>query len=484
MLFILIICLVLADKPAIKEFFDTALTHAVSTHCPFADMKGLHKMCGLEAINQASSLPVTLGTGWDPIKAEIKIPLFNFTNYKNNIYRPHDNQSKWRVPDQIKIIPRKSNRIMTNLYSNIDKYLDQMNPTRSNVSAGNLALPIDMIPDFFHWFQSGAANIVSVSQIVNLFDMELETEPVLSPYFNHMIAALPTEFDMEIYAMFIDYVGTEVVVAAKVGGSAHQTVMTKNCFGSVDLTNQAALYMEKTFEPEKYSNTKFSAGFEQYSRASIIDVYGGDPKIVNQAKWVDRVATMSDYPVLTDVVVKPITSFIRDQTIRSNVQKVIDQYYSKGNANIQAYRQAYADSMKRPKTVTFVSLHKPPSQVRGTQSMILNSGQRQMIDKGIIKDELFNGFVCERISDMKIRASVDSAQLARAQAILKGPGPPVTIIASVPGAEVSFGCSAVSYHFSSAFVPESLSDVVGRCCMDCIPSVTEYELLGCVCPPF
>ena len=75
MLFFILICLVWADKPAIKELFDTAVAHAVSTHCPFADMKGMHKMCEISHnSNPMTPLPVTLGTGWDPVKAEIKIP--------------------------------------------------------------------------------------------------------------------------------------------------------------------------------------------------------------------------------------------------------------------------------------------------------------------------------------------------------------------------------------------------------------------------
>ena len=413
MLFLVLVTFALAELVVLKNLFETARLHAINTHCPFADLKGLHKMCGFETINPTSLLPVILGTGWDPIKAEIKIPLFNHTFYRNKHFA-----SKWSIPDQIRIIPKElSKRTITNTYANVDQYLNQMNPSRSNVSAGNLALPIDMIPDFFHWFSNGATNIVSVSQVVNLFDMELDGEPVLSPYFIRMLNALPVEFDADIYAMFIDYVGTEVVVAAKVGGTAHQIVMTKSCFGSVDLTSQAALYMEKTFEPEKYSHVSFSAGFEQYSRASIIDVYGGDPKIVDQTKWVDRVVTMSDYPALTDVVVRPIVDFIRNQTIRSNVQKAIDAYYAKGNANLQAYRQAYLDSMRGPKTVTFISVVNPPNLVLETRSMILNSGESRVVEKTPYADIyrpmlFFEGFGCARISDQTTRSYVDSAHVS------------------------------------------------------------------------
>jgi hypothetical protein len=326
--------------------------------------------------------------------------------------------------------------------------------------------------------------------------MELDGEPVLSPYFIRMIESLPAEFDAEIYAMFIDYVGTEVVIAAKVGGSAHQTVMSKSCFGGVDLTSQAALYMEKTFEPEKYSHVSFSAGFEQYSRASIINVYGGDPKLVDQAKWVERVGTMVDYPVLTDVVVKPVVSFIRNQTIRSNVQKAIDAHYAKGNANLQAYRQAYLDSMQGPKTVTFVGTREG-GIVDSVQSFVMGTGTNVAVPKSggdipnpggskyNVHKYFFEGFICSKDSDLLIRSSPDGGFLGSFN--MKGQGVSATSV-SGSGGGVAYGCSGSSYtlmikgypvfgHYTS--VP-----VAGYCCMDCIPNLSGGRLSGCACPPF
>lgn len=500
LLLTLLIGQIFATSNDVKNTFDAAIQKSIDEHCPFYDMKGLHKLC-TKSVPTTKKIPVMLGTGWDPLKAEIKLPFFKFSYEKNKVY-VINNESKWYFPDQIDIITKNISNynVTTNIFTNVDQYLQQMNPNRSNIASGTLALPLDMIPNFFHFFQTGTSNIASVSEIINVYDLKFSNSsknPEISPFVSEMINSLPKEFDPIIYSMFIDYIGTEIVINAQVGGSAHQTVMSKTCFGGIDLTSQAALYMEKTFHPEQYSHVDFSAGFTQYSKASIIDVYGGDPRFVDPSEWKNRTATIVNYPVLTNVIVKPITDFIIDPIIRKNIQMAIDTYYAAGNSKLTAYKQAYLDSLKGLKTITFVSVANPPNVVMKSQSIILPTGGNSGVEKTPYDKwtptTLFEAFSCFRTSDSTVRSFVDGDFVNYLnERILRWERSSIRITGS-SGADVAFGCSASSYtlnigHLNSLAPPHTDFSIVGYCCMDCIPDIkcdaNGCHFYGCGCPPF
>jgi len=77
--------------------FDAAIRRTIDETCPFHDMKGLSRFCHNHTQSHTKiktdlpNLLVTLGTGWDPISAEIKLPFFHLTYHKTRLM--------YRVPE-------------------------------------------------------------------------------------------------------------------------------------------------------------------------------------------------------------------------------------------------------------------------------------------------------------------------------------------------------------------------------------------------
>lgn len=480
-----------------KTIFDVAVNDTIKENCPFNDMKGLSKFCTVE---KDQRLPIKLGTGWDPISAEIKLPFFKLTYSQNKVQIIGG--IKYRIPDQVTFLPGNINTYTTtdNTYTTIDQYLAKMDPSRTNISSGTLSLPIDMIPELFKFFDTGHSNIVTVIEDIKVYSLNFDNISTLeiSPFVQSAIDSLPAVYDKEIYSLFINYWGTRVVTYADAGGIGEQTVMIKSCFGGIDASSQAALYMMKTFNPEQYSNVSFAAGFQQYSRASIIDIFGGNPKYVNMSDWKTRVQTMNAFPVITNVQTRPITDFILNITIKTNLLKAIADYYAAGNTKIAQYRQAYLNSLKGGRLITYVGAIMSINNIISTQQMALSTGGSTPVPKSAWSSWTptsdYEGFGCTRSSDSTIRSYVDVGYMASVMA-KENPWGATDVwwkMGTPAGADVQFGCSVSSYTFelnrlNSIAPPGSQANMYGYCCMDCIPDIRcdKYcHLYGCGCPAF
>ncbi|HLX53819.1 MAG TPA: MAC/perforin domain-containing protein, partial [Aquella sp.] len=293
----------------IRSIFEEAKHALTQDHCPFHDMHGLHALCKEKNSNQFKA---KLGTGWDPIKAEIKLPFFKLTYDNKNSYTY--NLTEHFVADQVNIKAIAHNpseyNIRRDLYFTVDEYLSQTDPARSDIASGTLSIPLDIIPDLFRFFDTGRSHIISTIENVLLLDMKFKnvSDLEIHPFTLRAINSLPSTYDADVYSLFIEYWGTQIVIGGIAGGTLEQTVMTKNCFGGIDVGSQASLYLLKQFHPKEYSNVNIDARFQQYSRANIINVWGGNPALVSPADWTKRMLTLPDYPVLTHVNVVPITN--------------------------------------------------------------------------------------------------------------------------------------------------------------------------------
>jgi len=483
-----------------KNIFDPIVSNIIKMECPFRDMKGLSKYCTKEVSNSSEKIVVKLGTGWDPVKGEIKLPFFELTYTQNKVHIY--NGTKYQIPDQVTFSPGNISldTITKFIYTNVDQYLSKMNPSRTNISSGTLSLPIDAVSDFFHFFDTGNSNIVSVIENVVAYNMFFPNvnQLKINSFVQSAIDSLPEIYDASIYGMFLDYWGTQIVIGGIAGGMAEQTVMIKSCFGGIDAGSQAALYMLKTFDPAQYSNVNFAAGFQQYSRASIINIFGGDPKYVNPADWKLRMATMEAFPVLTSVETKPITDFILNQTIKANMQKAIDNYYSEGNQNLNSYRQAYLNSLDQIRTVTYVGVGEPENVVISTQTMAPGVGSAIPIPKSAYSSWTptsdFEGFGCMRSGASTVRSYVDVAYMNSVMARENpyGFGNAKWTGTLFTGSDVAFGCSVSSYdldlgRLNSIQFPGKPAHMNGYCCLNCIPDIrcdTHCHLYGCTCPSF
>ena len=483
----------------IDVIFNTAVNSSIKQYCPFNDMKGLSNFCSVgKTVDK--HLPIKLGTSWDPIKAQIKLPFFRLTYSRNKTYII--NKIKYGIPDQVTLFPGDINSyiVSNNTYTTIDEYLAKMNPSRTNISSGTLSLPVDMIPELFKFFDTGHSNIVTVIETIKAYNLRFDNIDTLeiSPFVKSAIDSLPATYDKEIYSMFINYWGTQIVVDADVGGMGEQTVMIKSCFGGIDASSQASLYMMKTFNPEQYSNVSFAGGFQQYSRASIIDIFGGNPKYVNISDWKTRVQTINEFPVITNVKTRPITDFIHNVTIKANLMKAINDYYTAGNMKIAQYRQDYLNSLKGGRLVTYIGTVMPNNNIISTQQMSLTSGGSTSVPKSPWSSWTptsdYEGFGCARTSDNMIRSYVDGGYMSSVMAKENPYGDSGTwwSVNSGAGSDVVSGCSVSSYTFkldrlTSIAFPLTSANMYGYCCMDCIPDIRcdKYcHFYGCGCPAF
>lgn len=498
MLCLIILLLTQSFETKTKTIFDAAVLNSIKEYCPFNDMHGLNKLCPIDLHND-QYLPIKLGTGWDPIDGSIKLPFFKLTYLQNKFQVIKG--IKYRIPDQVAVSIGNINTytVTNNTYTTLDQYLSKMDPSRTNVSSGQLSLPIDMIPELFKFFDTGHSNIVTVIETIKAYNMKFDNinKLEISPFTQSAIDSLPAVYDKELYSLFINYWGTQVVVNADAGGIAEQTVMIKSCFGGIDASSQAALYMMHTFNPEQYSNVSFQAGFQQYSRASIIDIYGGDPKYVNLSDWKLRVSTMDMYPVITNVQTRPITDFIINKTIKANLLKAISDKYAEGNTRIAKYKQEYLNSLKGGRLVTYVGVLQASNNILSTQQMTLNGGTGAPIPKSAwskwTPTSDYEGFYCIRSTDSTIRSGVDYTFMASVMAKENpyGFGSAKWSAITPNGVDTGFGCSASAYSIDTghmtSIAPFGSYTIVGYCCMDCIPDIRcdKYcHLYGCGCPAF
>lgn len=490
----LLLLIVLATATNYHDLFDKAKEAILSEHCPFHDLKGLHPLC---ANTPTTKFKVKLGTGWDPIKAQIRLPLFNFTYEHDQRYTY--NYTIYAIPDQVtgRFVSTNATEstVVHNVYSTIDEYLTQMNPSRSNIVSGTLSLPVDVVPDLFHFFGSGQNFIISTTESVRLFNMSLiDANPMINSFTQAAIDSLPVIYNEEIYSLFIEYWGTQVVIGGIAGGTAEQTVMIRNCLGGIDVVSQAALGLLKALHPGKYANVNVDARFQQYSRANISNIWGGNPSIINN--WEKRMETIAAYPVLTEVRTVPITNFIKNETIKNNLQKAIDSYYASGSTNLAQYRQAYLNQAQGPKIVTGFSMINgailstfqynlyPGGSVANYKSggIVHNPGG----SKYSLPVNNFEAFGCSHTSTYGVKSWVDMGAVGA----FVGTGVGVDSVAS--GSDAMFGCSGSSYRIKIKGYPvPSHYTFVGAqhaCCMDCIPDVrcdgSGCHLTQCVCPPF
>lgn len=469
------------------------------TYCPYHDMNGISHYCNatLRSTN-SPKLPVILGVGWDPVTGQIKLPFLK-SSYRSPRYYTSNSGMQYQIPDQVDLtIKNLSQPIMsTNVYTNIDQYLANMYPNRTTINGGTLSMPLNLMPEFIHFFSTGTTNVVSVTEVRHNYQLAFNTnDTVVIPSIQSAIDSLPLEYDPDTYGLFIDYWGTQIVVAGTAGGLGQQTVMAKNCFGGIDLSSQSELYILKQFYAEKYSHVNFAAGFEQYSRASIIDMYGGDPEFFEPGNWTQRVQTMDDEPVLVEVVTRPITDFIVNTTIRTNIQRAIDDYYMTGINATNKYRQDYFNGVHGPKTVEFVAVSDPASSVLVTYqtSMVANQMFKEPIANELCQIGICPFFYCTR-TDTGVRAELDmnAMNIYNNDFWNKQPetrGRYGVFAETAMGPVVSYGSSMASYRVVNPPLMNHQNTVlyVGYCCMDCIPSAVnnggKMYFQGCSCPAF
>jgi hypothetical protein len=474
--------------------------HAVNIirekYCPYNDFRGLSNQCTKKnnpIKTNMSPLHVLIGVGWDPIQGQIKLPFLQMSYTKNKYYVSNSN-TKYYIPDEVILEKRNISyrNMITRIYKTVDQYLDNLNPNRTTINSGPLGIPINDIPNFLHFFDNGNSVIASTTEYRSNFDLKLNGIQTIIPVVQQAINSLPQQYDPDLYKLFIEYWGTSVVISGTSGGLGQQTVMMKQCFGGIDFSSESELYMLKQFYSKEYSHINFAARFTQYSKASIIDMFGGNPEITDPKEWITRVNSFDDNSILIKVSVKPITDYILNPIIKENMINAITEYYTNGIQQIDQFKKNYYNNIYGPKNFEYIAFLRGNYQYGS--SGILSIKQSQLfsfvpawlpidpdwfLDNGN-GDRYFTNY-CGRDINGNIISNIDYAGLNThyndndvKYSILQYPE------------SVWYGCSVnhiqVLYYDNLITGEKKYFDIYNACCQNCIPTNNLNNI--CECPSF
>lgn len=343
----------------------------IQTYCPFRDMNSLSPFCenNYSDLNQEDSnlnqdsdlslypkLPIFTGLGWDPVEGEIKLPFLEISFLNKTVISI--NGTEYLIPDQqlIEIYDPNIIHQSFNYFANFYQLMDQYTFTRTDVTNGVFALPVDVLNQFVGHFDGANSYLTWAFEYRTSYSLQYKNsnnnnhdnfKP--SQFAQNIIDSLPEEYDPELYSLFIKYFGTKIVLNGNVGLSASQIGMVKQCYGTVDLNSQT-LHMLKAFYPDQYNHVSFAGGYQERSKVDLITMYGGNPAYPDPSQWRERVQTVNQYPVFTHVSTVDITTFVTDPIKKANIQKAIDTQYSQGNELIESFKIAFQNLMNQPKT--------------------------------------------------------------------------------------------------------------------------------------
>ncbi len=280
------------------------------------------------------------------------------------------------------------------------------------------------------------------------------------------------------------------MINASSGGLASQSVMVKNCYGSADLSDQCELYMLKTFYSQDYSHVNFAAGFTERSRADIIDLFGGDPSIADPSLWSNRVVTIDDNPVLTNVATVNITHFITNDTIRANVERAIASYYTDALNKMNNFVAQFNAQLNSPRSVVFISVYQFDGQIESNSAFTLSPGQSMPVPKSSVLP--VEEYICSMPSGNSVQSLTDNNDINAINSQLWNQMPQWAgqygIFVTTPqGAVTNYGCSQSVYYWKPAPTSNNLF-FSGYCCINCIPtsscSGNQCYYQGCSCPTY
>jgi len=328
--------------------------------CPQRGFKGVEKQCESShnvKINKNDLLPVNLGIGWDPVSGSIKLPVLQVT------YNDKKTYNKFLVPDQFDLAIQNllTPTRFTQTYHLPSEFFNNIDITRTKIKGGIFASSQDMYDKIIKYFGSGEQTMTLVQEFHTAFTLVYNTtvnikKQNLDNSFKRALAYMPENYEnnKDIYKLFLNYWGTQVVISGQVGGVAEQITNIKECFytNAINLNNQAELTMLKQLYAKNYAHVNYTASYLQYSKANIMEIYGGNPTIIDESMWDARLQSFEEYPVFTDVTVISILDFIDNDIIKNNVGKAINDYYTSGKLDMSSVINQWTNTWNSAKSVT------------------------------------------------------------------------------------------------------------------------------------
>lgn len=505
---LIIFCVFIAHVHSIKlndskELFEN-ISKNLTSYCPYNGLNGTNHNCknNLKDYN-LNKLPVIMGVGWDPIVGQIKLPFLKSTyDKKNKIINPNNNT--YLIPDgyKIKILNNNPNN-ETKKYHYPSEFFNNIDPNNNKIKNGIFTKSITSFDSILPFFASGEQYMTIATEYRYSYYFEAEYEHDIIPLVMEAINSLPIEYDEEIYNLFINYWGTHVIINGSAGGLALQMTSLKECFvpNGIDLDDQVLLIMLKELYEKQYQHVDFYAEFREYSSASSIEIYGGNPIIIDD--YDKRAQSFYDYPVIIDMSVRPIYEFIKNEVIRNNLIRAINNYFLTGKLKLDNYNQIWFQKWSSKMTVSVFNIISTSSD--GTQYVSLYTPNLNF-DIGYNNDfswdysnypigvftqysdnfqaiYSWSNSICSRDMDGLLFASINQCPYSN-----NG----ITTYAVISeGDHIKSGCSCGSIYFQNS-VSGNYNFKKRCCCKDCTPIIqgeigTNIGYLGqfsCKCNKF
>jgi len=342
--------------------------------CPLRGFHGLDPKCKNVQVmfgTESKDLPIRLGVGWDPIRG-IRLPVFHVTFNKKNTFTTNNNVT-FNIPDNYVVSKQYSMERKSITYHFPNEFFSNLDLNRTTVNGGIFAADEDTYDRIINNFGSGEQTMTIVQELHTSYSLTYEhnTKHILTSAFRKAIAYLPKKYEgnEDIYNLFLDYWGTTIVLNGAIGGLAEQITNIKECYygqNAFNLNDQATLTMLKNLYAKQYADVNYAASYLQYSKANILEIYGGNPIIVDD--WEARLKSFDEYPVFVNVTIVSILDFIDNDAIKFNVEMAIFNYYAKSKTSSDSLVNTWGNNWNSAKPV--ISM---PTVFKGNNELYLIS---------------------------------------------------------------------------------------------------------------
>ncbi|AYV83003.1 MAG: MAC/perforin domain protein [Hyperionvirus sp.] len=270
------------------------------------DIKGT-----IEALAKAARFTgARIGIGWNVISSDMGLPIFK-SNYSEKIYQnttllnniPYNTSYGFYKDILNKLIPLATDYATIGFYSSTES----------------------LVNIFDKYFAEDTSMSIQQERRV-LYKLLLNvSDSKLDEHFQAALDVLPIDYDAELYGLIIKYWGTNVIVAADVGGAAEQIIRIRNCVWNlaIDLSLEFHIDLLATIYPADYSIKSLNTFYLDHRQAFTSIMIGGDPTMADPSQWKNRTATLDVYPALISVNYTSYLTYISNNIKRANLERAI-----------------------------------------------------------------------------------------------------------------------------------------------------------------
>eukprot|EP01080_Neovahlkampfia_damariscottae_P003650 gene3650-6466_t len=194
----------------------------------------------------------------------------------------------------------------------------------------------DLVSEFKKGYASWTRDLIELEENENIHiaerkivlrELKLKSMPTkYSVKFNEAIEMLPSKFDEQIYLGFVEAWGTHFVNSVQIGGSIKVSVQLKKSFISeISSQDESKQILKNVIENSKY-NFKKDSNIEKLLKDNLnVKVhYKGGRRV---SGWNQFIQSVKQEPEVLKFGIIPLSSMIKDDLKRQNLEKFIQQYF-------------------------------------------------------------------------------------------------------------------------------------------------------------